>query len=359
MPVLSRREHPPADDSLIASDPGLRRSRMRTTALRTGLWAAVAAGPLALAAVIAVPQSARSESSAPPSAPVVIAPPTGYAESFVDLWLRSADSAASDALHAMAPGVDLPKPATAVRATVDKTVAVRSAPMGGRTWQVTVAATIVLPPVPTQGEKSPQGVPQGSTQAAVPVPQSYSGAGVRVVRYFAVQVSMVRSGGAGGAPDSLAVTDAPAQIAAPVALAEADPAARSYGSQVADGPLRETVAGYLSAYLSGVGDSSRYLAPTARIPALGAAYSKVALQSLAAAGAVPSSPQDGAVLEVLAQVRAADGAGEWPLSYPLRLTARAGRWEVAAIAPAAGSSPSSPSLSGVPSPVSSNANGVR
>ncbi|MFJ9461051.1 hypothetical protein ACIRST_39030 [Kitasatospora sp. NPDC101447] len=341
-PTSSRRDRAPDTPSPIASGIELRRSRVRTMLMYGGVWAALATGPLALAVAVAVPQMASSAPAAPAAAPLVIAPPTGYAESFVDLWLRSGGVTDSPALRAMAPGVDLPKGTAAKAAKVEKTVAVRSTPMGGRTWQVTVAATLVVPPAAPQGDSSAQAAPQ-SPQTPAPragvFPQGADDP-ARVVRYFAVQVSMVRSAGSGGAPDSLVITGAPALVSAPAALAEKDPATKTYGAQVSDGPLRDTVAGFLAAYLSGVGDSSRYLAPTARIPAPDAAhYSKVSLKQLSAAGAVPSSPADGAVLEVQADVLATDGAGEWPLEYPLRLTARAGRWEIAVLAPA-GSTPS-------------------
>ncbi|WP_051826341.1 hypothetical protein [Kitasatospora aureofaciens] len=141
------------------------------------------------------------------------------------------------------------------------------------------------------------------------------------MRYFAVPVEVVRSSGSGGAPDALAVTAAPAQVAAPAALS-GDQSAAVYGTVVGDGPLRQTVAGYLKAYLTGVGDSSRYLSPGAGVPAPAAAYAKVELSSLGAGGAVPSAPVDGTVLEVQAQVVATDSAGTWPLTYPLRLRAR-------------------------------------
>ncbi|MEV4559046.1 conjugal transfer protein [Kitasatospora sp. NPDC049285] len=356
--LSARRNRAPDTPSPIASGTDLHRSRARTVLVRGGIWAALAAGPLALALAIAVPQTARSNTSEQATAPIVIAPPVGYAENFVDLWLRSTDADTdAAALRAMAPGVDLPKSTSALRSSVVKTVAVRSTPMGGRTWQVTVAATVVMPPASTQGAKSPQGTTQSSTQAPAAgsdVPQAGGAGGVRVVRYFAVQVSMVRSDASGGAPDSLVVTGAPAQVAAPDSLTETDPATRTYGSQVMDGPLRETVTGYLTAYLSGVGDSSRYLAPTAKIPTPGAAYSKVSLKTLTASTTVPTAPADGAVLEVLADVVASDTAGEWPLSYPLRLTARAGRWEIAALAPAGTAS----SSSGAAAPTSTTTNGA-
>ncbi|MFD9685242.1 hypothetical protein ACFXPX_05075 [Kitasatospora sp. NPDC059146] len=363
-PTSSRRDRAPDTPSPIASGADLRRSRVRTLLMYGGVWAALATGPLALAVAVAVPQMASSAPAAAAAAPLVIAPPTGYAESFVDLWLRSAGVTDSAALRAMAPGVDLPKVTAAKTAKVEKTVAVRSTPMGGRTWQVTVAATLVLPPVAPQGDSSAQAAPQSSPQTPAPragVSPQGTDDPARVVRYFAVQVSMVRSAGSGGAPDSLVVTGAPAQVSAPAALAEKDPATKTYGSQVTDGPLRDTVSGFLTAYLSGVGDSTRYLSPGARIPAPGtAAYSKVALTNLMAASAVPASPQDGAVLDVQAGVLASDGTGDWPLEYPLRLTARAGRWEISVLAPAGtapGSSPSSVSSPGAVAP-STTTNGA-
>ncbi|MET9396138.1 hypothetical protein [Kitasatospora sp. NPDC002965] len=364
-PLFNRRDRAP-DPAPIADGGELRRARARTGLLRGGILAAIAAGPLALAVAVF---GVQTTSAAPASAPVIpsaIAPPTGYAESFVDLWLRSsADIAASTALRAMAPGVELPRPKTTARLTVQKTIAVRSQPMGGRTWQVTVAATVVVPPADAQsGQPTPnpaqgaaQNVAQGSAQGRG------AQAATTEVRYFAVQVAMTRAAGSGGAPDSLVISAAPAQVAAPSSLSGPDPAVPDYGSQVGDGPLRETITGYLSAYLTGVGDSSRYLAPGAAIPAPGSTYTQVALKALATTTAVPASPADGSVLVVQAVVQATDASGDWPLVYPLCLVARAGRWEVSALAPVAVATvPGSASPSGaasLPSPSPSSANGAR
>ncbi|MFJ5120918.1 conjugal transfer protein [Kitasatospora sp. NPDC088548] len=301
-------------------------------------------------AAIAIPQALAQPVAAASAPPVNVIPaPTGYAELFIDLWLRGdAQSASgSDSLRAMAPGVDLPAPADGSRLSVQRVVAVRSSPMGGHTWLVTVAATLAgtaQRPAPADTQS-----PAGVTQSAGPL----------VVRYFAVPVSMTRGPASGGSPDALAVTSAPAQVAGPAALSGAD--TEPYGTQVGSGPLQQAVAEYLAAYLTGVGESARYVTPGVRIPAAGAVYSKVELQGLAARTPVPPSPADGAVLEVQAQVRATDSTGQWPLTYPLRLKARAGRWEVAAVAPAgASSSPSSSSSSSSPSPSApASATGVR
>jgi hypothetical protein len=364
--LFSRRD-PAPDPSLAASDGDLRRAQRRTVALRAGVLAALTASPLALllslaalrgAAAAPVPQAA--------AAPNVIAPPTGYAEEFIDLWLRSSqDGPQADALRTMAPSVALPRPASGAQATVERVVAVRSSPMGSRTWQVTVAATLLLPTGSAQsgsgaqssaqsGIAQPTGVAQSPGAAQSGVAQSP----VATVRYFAVPVSMVRASGPGGAPDALVISAAPAQVAAPASLS-GDPAAAVYGSVIDGGPLQQTVAGYLTAYLTGVGDSSRYLSPGARVPAPAASYSKVELSTLGAAAPVPAAPADGTVLDVQAQVLATDTAGTWPLSYPLRLRARAGRWEIAALAPVPSTPSSSSSGSGAsPAPAPSTTAGV-
>lgn len=371
----SRRDRAPAP-SPIASDGDLRRAQHRAAATRAGIWASLAAGWLGLAGSLALPQIAQGAPVVQATAPPTIAPPTGYAEQFVDLWLRGTpEGQSSDALRAMAPTVDAPRPTGLARASVQKVVAVRSVPMGGRTWQVTVAATMVLPSA-AQGDGDAQSSAQGSAQSpAQSSAQGGAGAqgrgaqpgvsaqpGELTVRYFAVPVQMVRSGSSAGAPDSLAVVAAPALVAAPPVLPGADPVQRAYSASISDGPIRQTVTDYLSAYLTGRGDSARYLSPGVRVPAPGSPYSKVTVETLSAAGAVPSAPVDGTVLEVQAEIRATDAVGEWPLTYPLRLQARAGRWEIAALAPATSSSSSSSSSAGVsssPQPAPSTSNGVR
>ncbi|MFJ9521307.1 hypothetical protein ACIRPK_24030 [Kitasatospora sp. NPDC101801] len=332
---------------------------MRTAVLRTGALVALAAGPLAFAVALLGVQSTAATPVSSPAAPSAIAPPTGYAEAFVDLWLRSSSAdTTSNALRMMAPGVSLPQPKSAARLTVQKSIAVRSQPMGGRTWQVTVAATVVVPPGDAQSGQPGAGAAQSSAQPSAQ--NSAQGRGAQAgsveVRYYAVQVSMTRAAGSGGAPDALVVSAAPAQVAPPATIADPDPAVPVYGSQVGDGPLKETISGYLSAYLTGVGDSSRYVSPGVKIPAPAATYTQITLKALSTTSAVPSSPADGTVLQVQAVVQASDATGEWPLSYPLALTARAGRWEITALAP---TSSLLPGASTKPSPAPSDLNGVR
>ncbi|MFF3864011.1 hypothetical protein [Streptomyces sp. NPDC002209] len=123
-PAPRRRVRPTPHSA--AAQP-LRRSRPETIPVRgslsrgprlarIGAWAALAAGPLALAAALVVPRGTTAQ-AAPvtqaTSAPRPVADAAGTAAVFVDLWLR-ADAAAPDspvtaAVRAMAPAADLPK----------------------------------------------------------------------------------------------------------------------------------------------------------------------------------------------------------------------------------------------------------
>ncbi|WP_052390969.1 conjugal transfer protein [Streptomyces sp. NRRL B-24484] len=362
MPVFSLRRNPPDAASgapTLAADQLRRRGRLARVG-RYVLWASIACGPVALVAVVPLASAlGQPVVQAAPPAPTVIPAPTGYAEVFVDLWLRSSaqSTTATDAVHSMAPGVDLPQPSDKTPMSVQRVVAVRSQPMGGRTWLVTVAATIKVTATADAADSAQPSQQPGSVSQPG---QSQPGRGSQqadslTVRYYAVPVSMVRGASSGGAPDALAVTSVPAQVAGPLALSGSDGTTGPYGTQVQQGPLQQAVSEYLTAYLSGVGESSRYLSPGVKIPPAGAVYRKVELQTLSARTTVPVAPADGAVLDVLAEVRATDAAGQWPLAYPLQLKARAGRWEIAAVAPAApAASPSSSASPAAPAPTASH-----
>jgi hypothetical protein len=147
------------------------------------------------------------------------------------------------------------------------------------------------------------------------------------VRYFAVPVATDRTGA------SFAVAGAPGVVAGPArATAPASPYTVSLPS---DGSLSSTVGEFLGAYLTGTGGVDRYLAPGVKLtPVSPAPYRAVtvrevsAVEEAAAAGEVPA---DGAKVRVLVQAEARDDAGRWPLAYELALTARSGRWDVAAL----------------------------
>ncbi|MGI5401413.1 conjugal transfer protein [Streptomyces sp. CA-135486] len=297
-----------------ASVDTLRIARRRVSVTRIGVWAALAAGPLALAVACAMPRTvvAAAQPKAAASTGLRTADPAGVAALFCDVWLRSdagaADSATAQAVHALAPDVALP--ARSGAATVQppqSTVALRSVALGGGSWSVIVVALF------TAGNDA--GRSSGAADA-----QS-------VVRYFAVPVAVDESA---GGPGAFTVTAAPAQVAGP---ARAKAAGSPFTHPVpSGGALVSSLGEFFNAYLTGIGEVGRYLSPGTKLTAVsGSGYTKVRVEEVAsdseaAAGAVPA---DGTTVRVQARVTASDArAGRWPLVYQLTLTARSGRWEV-------------------------------
>ncbi|MFD9791336.1 conjugal transfer protein [Streptomyces sp. NPDC059070] len=294
-----------SSDSAPPAAAGVRLVRMRRQARlrRWGVWAALACGPLALA-VASLPSAAAPAAATPaPSSGTVRTPvaadPSGYAELFLTAWLRSSavdeNSAQARLAQALAPSVPLPQP-TGAQSVLDRAIAVRSAHRGGGQWLVTVAV-------------------------------QYADVSVR---YYAVPVLADASGG------SYAVTGAPGQVAGPV-LAKAPESA--YKVALAPrGALVGTVAEFLRAYLTGLGEVDRYLAPGMHLLALvDTSYTDLQVEQAAAmeeAAGAQGIPADGTRVHVRVQIKARDRAGSWPLAYEMTLTTRAARWEVSAFATA-------------------------
>ncbi|MFD8078244.1 conjugal transfer protein [Streptomyces sp. NPDC059718] len=281
--------------------------------VRIVVWAALAAGPLALAAYCATPPGAQVVAQSRPAAaaPVRSVDPAGVAELFADLWLRSdgsdVQSSTAQAVRALAPDVALPQRSGKASAQVLlRTVAVRSSILPDDSWSVVVAA-----------------------QYASPGAEADHGAG-DVVRYFAVPVLSVQ--GVPGA-GSFTVTAPPAEVTGPVPAPLPEPKlSRSLPPDGAPaGALRE----FFAAYLTGVGEVDRYLSPGTKLSAVsGTGYRSVVVDQVAAGSDVAdgSVPKDGTRLQVRAVVTATDGVGDqWPLSYVVALTARDGRWEITAV----------------------------
>ncbi|MER5402226.1 conjugal transfer protein [Streptomyces sp. NPDC002599] len=279
----------------------LEKMRRRVRVSRLVLFTAITAGPVALgvavmsrqATVTAAPQDKTASVSVRTAAPG--ADPAGYAQLFVDAWLRSSASNASSAparlAQSLAPGVGLPdRIAGAQPASV---TAVRSVRRGVGVWAVTVAA-------------------------------QYAGGRLR---YFVVPVTTDASGA------SFAVTGAPGVVAGPArAVVSRSPYRVSVPSE---GDLASAIGEFLGAYLTGAGEVDRYLAPGVRLsPISPAPYTTVTVQEVSGAeeaAADEEVPADGTKVRVLAQVEARDAAGRWPLAYELTLQARSDRWDVAAL----------------------------
>ncbi|MCT9093510.1 conjugal transfer protein [Streptomyces sp. ASQP_92] len=287
----------------MAAGVALARMHRQVRLGRWGVWVALACGPLALAAA-ALPSPAAPAAAAPaPSSSTVRTPaaanPSGYAELYLAAWLRSASndetSAQARLAQALAPSVPLPRPEGA-QPVLERAVAVRSAQREGGQWSVTVAAQYA----------------------------DFS------VRYFAVPIVAGADGG------SFAVTGAPGQVAGPTTAKTPESA---YGvSLPTKGVLAATVADFLRAYLTGLGQVDRYLAPGVQLAALsGTSYTDLQVDEAAAveeAASAETVPADGTRVRVRVQITARDKAGAWPLAYELTLTARAGRWEVSTFATA-------------------------
>jgi hypothetical protein len=244
--------------------------------------------------VPAVASSARTASAkAEPTAQA----PTGFAEVFVGAWLRSStesETAQSAVAQSMAPDVALPEPAASAQPVrLEQVSAVRSARQAPGRWQITVAVTF------TEGR----------------------------VRYFVVPVTADKG------EDELAVAAAPAEVA-PLPVTTSKGPAYSVSVPV-DGPLSSTLQEFFSAYLCGVGEASRYLSPGVRLAAVAdTGYRKVTVQETAsdsASAAEARVPRDGTSVGIQVEIGAESADGRWPLAYELRMTARAGRWEVASL----------------------------
>ncbi|MCW8384100.1 conjugal transfer protein [Streptomyces justiciae] len=290
---------------VIAAGARLETMRRRVRLSRVAVWTVIAAGPVALA--VAVTSTPTATVAAPDNRAVdaqsvtaVAADPAGYAQVFMAAWLRSSadDTATAQArlAQSMAPDVELPDPASDAQPDPVSVTAVRSAHTGtgAGTWLVTVAAQYA----------------DGN------------------VRYFAVPVITDTAG------SSLAVTAAPAVVTGP---GRAEPPESPYSVPVPEGELSSTVGEFLAAYLTGAGEVDRYMAPGVRLSAVSPApFSAVTVPQISAieqAAAGDAVPSDGSRVRIQATATAQDATGRWPLAYELTLTARSGRWEVAALTP--------------------------
>ncbi|MFD5445719.1 conjugal transfer protein [Streptomyces tendae] len=287
----------------IAAGVELEKMRRRVRLSRLALFTAIAAGPVALA--VAVTSGPATAEAAAPNRPAAVrtaaaaADPAGYAQVFLDAWLRSsadeADSAQARLAQLLAPDVALPDPAAGAQSKLRSVTAVRSVQHYGDAWTVTVAAQYA-----------------DST-----------------VRYFTVPVVADTRGA------SFAVTGAPGVVAGPArATAPKSPYTVNVPS---DGALTATVGEFLGAYLTGTGEVDRYLAPGLKLtPVSPTPYREVAVREVSAveeAAAASPVPADGTKVRVRVRVQAEarDDTGRWPLAYELALTARSGRWDIAAL----------------------------
>ncbi|MGW7647270.1 conjugal transfer protein [Streptomyces bobili] len=284
----------------MAAGARLETMRRRVRLSRLVLFTAIAAGPAALGVeVLSGPTTVAAVPSDKPTAvrSAATADPAGYAQVFVDAWLRSstddANSAQARLAQSLAPDVDLPDPVASAQRVPAAVTAVRSAQREDGEWAVTLAA------------------------------QYADGR----LRYFVVPVTADASGA------SFAVTGAPGAVAGPARAAVGQ---SPYRVRVpSDGHLSSAVGEFFGAYLTGAGKVGRYLAPGVKLsPVSPAPYTAVAVQQVwgaEEAAAAAQVPANGTKVRVRVQVEARDDGGRWPLAYDIDLKARSGRWEIAAL----------------------------
>lgn len=230
---------------------------------------------------------------------------------WVQAWLTTPASRAPELQNLYAGPVTLPKAA----ATVGQIRVVDAIPSDTGVWAVSVLAHVV---------------PAGS-KVAYP-------------RYFQVLVAV--TGGGQDGPVAASPLNVPTPVAGP-GRSQAAPGG-SYSKRIDVGPARETVEGFISAYLTGQ-DVSRWVQPGANVTAAvppGYGWATVKVTDLAADRTFDerATPPDGAQLRVLATVEVTetgvtDATQKLAIQLPLELTARGGRWEISRIDQALASGP--------------------
>ncbi|MFD4371055.1 conjugal transfer protein [Streptomyces sp. NPDC058486] len=282
----------------------------RAFLVRVGVWAALAAGPAALLvafdrpAPVAVNPAVVGRPDAPVTATDEAGGPAGFAETVLGIWLESGTATGSSAeleqLRLVAPGVRAPRWGPRPVA-VAQVAAVRTARREEGSWAVTVAARL--------------------TDAAQGVPREQS---VRGVRFFVVPVAETRtSAGRTYAAGTPMETAGPPSGREPVS---------PYTARVEDEALTGTAAAFLSAFLGADGAVERYLAPGTVLTRPATRYAVVETVQVLSQGRAASVGHAGAAVRVRVLVTATDAAGRyWPMAYVLTLTARDGRWEIAAV----------------------------
>lgn len=261
---------------------------------------AIICGPVALAAQLMSKQEPVAVQAAEEQATLdPVAQQAGeYAATYLGAWLRATRDTPNE-LASFIPVAAAKLPTTPTPYS-DLTVASVTPDADDQSVISAVVAATLTEPAPELGEQ----------------------ATVQNRRYFTISVLTL---------DGYRVLSYPTPITAPAQAADVQ---LPYRNQVAsNNPLAGTVTAFLAAYLTGAGEVSRYVTPTVEITAITPApYTGVEQVSITATQAPPATPSNGETARVLAiaDVLTAEG-NRTQVSYPLTLTGRDGRWEVAQI----------------------------
>ena len=240
-------------------------------------------------------------------------PPGGCAELLVTAWLAGDTTVLSYLVGADLPHLPVGKRA----ATRTYTLSTRAVPGSTGQWAYVIGAEVS--DVDDQGHRTPAGM-----------------------QFFATTLTRAATGGACGGWVAPAL---PAQVAA-LSTANAQDLVYTHSLATAGAPIADTLTPFFTALLTGSGQVERYLAPGVLLSAVSPApYSQVRLQHLSSdnADVTAQVPADGTRVRLLAtvNVRVAQQAGDWQLSYPLSMTVRGGRWEITSLDPGAVLAPTS------------------
>ncbi|WP_236725299.1 conjugal transfer protein [Amycolatopsis orientalis] len=279
-------------------------SIVHTAARRIGRvlgWCVIIASPLAVIVGLVVLRP-----SPPPEAPqserlLKADEPQGWAEMYVRSWL-SAHRGDSAGLEAFYPAGMKSTRAVGTQIPVDtSTLSVWSPRLGA--WSVMVAADVLVQQ------------PDGKHRA----------------RLVCAEASLVGNG------EGYVATSLPTPVACPRTLAAVE---LDYPETAEpNGPIGQSVHGFLLAYLVGRGELNRYVAPGTNIGAIvPPLYAEVQLLELRThepfEPGQAARPLDGTEVHATARAWGYDGLGQvTTIDYALTLVARAGRWEISRIDP--------------------------
>lgn len=110
----------------------------------------------------------------------------------------------------------------------------------------------------------------------------------------------------------------------------------AYPTEVESDDMKSTVTDFLTAYVTGDGDVTRFTSPDSDLTVIDSPpFDEIKLQELLTSGETANpNPDDGEETSVLANVTVATSAGDRTAQYALTLAPRDGRWEVKDIDPA-------------------------
>ena len=269
---------------------------------RLAAWLAVLAGPLLTIAGLVVLQPAGAPPTRDGGAPAPSSSPEGWAEMYVRSWL-SATREDSAGLETFYPSGAKSQRAVGTQVPIDTAVVSVTSPAPD-VWSVVVVADVLVLQ------------PDGTRKASL----------------LCAEVAMTGAGGA-----YVATT-----LPSPVACPSTGDAVRLGYDEVTDpaGPVGQSIAGFLSAYLAGQGQLERFVSPGASLalpkpaPYAAVQIAEVRTHEKFEPGQA-ARPVDGTVIHSLTHAWGWDATGQnTPVDYALTLIARAGRWEINRIDPA-------------------------